>query len=95
MTIDNDSSGEAGDYDLLATGVWVDGEVVPAVVRIQRPAPLPPQPPLPADWGSCARTRDCIDGECYCAEPMLADYLFPDGDGPDNLDGWSGLDEYS
>ncbi|MEU9041488.1 MULTISPECIES: hypothetical protein [unclassified Kitasatospora] len=103
MTIDNDSAGEASGYELLAGGVWVDGEVVPAVIRIQRPAPLPSQPPLP-NLGRCAGTRDCIGGECYCAEPMLSDFMFPDGDSPDIIDfpdgdspaiydGWSGLEE--
>ncbi|MFJ1931643.1 hypothetical protein ACIOGZ_03050 [Kitasatospora sp. NPDC088160] len=84
MTIENDSVGEADSYELLAGGVWVDGEVVPAVIRVQRPAPLPPQPPLP-NLGRCAGTRDCSGGECYCAEPFLSAFMFPDGDGPDTL----------
>ncbi|MFE6052785.1 hypothetical protein ACFQ6N_18675 [Kitasatospora sp. NPDC056446] len=83
------------DYELLATGVWVAGEVVPAIVRIQRPTPpqpLPPLPPLP-EWGRCAGTRDCINGECYCAEPMLADFMFRDGDGPDSYGSWGSWEE--
>ncbi|MFJ5234495.1 hypothetical protein ACIQBJ_31895 [Kitasatospora sp. NPDC088391] len=54
--------------------------VVPALVRIARPKPLPAPPPV--DLGRCRGTRDCLDGECWCGEPLTADYLLPDG--------WSG-----
>lgn len=37
------------------------------------------------DAGGCR--RGCPYGECYCAEPLIADFLFPDGDGPDDWDG--------
>ncbi|MGV9266588.1 hypothetical protein ACWDRR_18240 [Kitasatospora sp. NPDC003701] len=91
MTIDDAGMDQPDGYELLATGVWRNGEVVPAVVRIRRAVPPRMLPPLP-DWGRCAGTRDCVNGECYCAEPMLADYMFPDGDSPDSCD-WSCWEE--
>ena len=66
------------EYEYRETGMWVDGELVPVVAAIRRPQKRGPLPPLPV-FESC--TRSCPDGECYCAEPMVRDYLFPDGDG--------------
>ncbi|MFE2726297.1 hypothetical protein [Kitasatospora sp. NPDC059327] len=93
MTIDNSDTGGPDDYELLATGVWKDGEVVSAVVRVQRQAPLPPMPPLPEPSGRCARRPECLDGECYCGEPMLDDFAFPNGDGPDSYGSWGSWEE--
>lgn len=65
------------------TMIGGDGEIHHVVVRLERPRSMPSMPPLPK-VERC--TRGCPDGECYCAEPMISDFMFPDGDG----NGWEG-----
>ncbi|MFD4904981.1 hypothetical protein [Kitasatospora purpeofusca] len=71
--------------EVRETGVWIDGEIVPAVVVIRRPEPAGTPPPLPT-FDPCH--HGCPEGECHCGEPMLADFADLDEGDLDDGFGW-------
>jgi hypothetical protein len=78
MTSTSDPGDDGYEYEFRETTTWdPDHGIVPVLVRLAKPRPRRPLPPLP-DPGSC--TRNCPEGECYCGEPLVSDFLFPDGD---------------
>lgn len=67
------------EYDYREANVYgPGGELRAAVIRTPTPRTPAPLPSLPK-FEPCR--RGCPDGECCCAEPMVGDFLFPDGDG--------------